>query len=106
MAVALNEIQVVNTTMNYKGYTASMIFDPEDGVIVGRVLNINDIVSFHGDSVTEFEFNFHSVIDGYIAACAELGSNPLKPTNARAEQVAPTLAQIEARHFQIEGSGH
>ena len=34
MAVALNENQVVNTTMNYKGYTASMIFDPEDRVIV------------------------------------------------------------------------
>ena len=53
MAVAFNEIQVVNTTMNYKGYTASMTFDPEDRVIVGRVLDINDIVSFHGESVTE-----------------------------------------------------
>jgi predicted HicB family RNase H-like nuclease len=37
--------------MVYKGYVASMIFDAEDKVIVGRVLDIDDIISFHGGSV-------------------------------------------------------
>lgn len=30
-------------SMTYKGYTASMIFDAEDKIIVGRVLDIDDI---------------------------------------------------------------
>lgn len=32
-------------SMSYKGYTASMVFDAEDKVIVGRVQDIDDIIS-------------------------------------------------------------
>ena len=63
----------MNNSLSYKGYTTSMVFDAEDKIIVGRVLDIDDIISFHGESVTEFEANFHLVVDGYVAACAELG---------------------------------
>ena len=49
-------------SMSYKGYTASMVFDAEDKVIVGRVQDIDDIISFHGESVAEFESNFHAAI--------------------------------------------
>jgi predicted HicB family RNase H-like nuclease len=59
--------------MSYKGYTASMIFDAEDKVIVGRVQNIDDIISFHGESVSEFEAAFHAAVDGYLAANNALG---------------------------------
>ena len=51
-------------SMSYKGYTASMVFDAEDKVIVGRVQDIDDIISFHGESVSEFEANFHAAIEG------------------------------------------
>ena len=55
-------------SMIYKGYTASMVFDTEDKIIVGCVLHIDDIASFHGASVSEFETNFHSAVEGYRAA--------------------------------------
>lgn len=78
--------------MTYKGYTASMIFDAEDKIIVGRVLEIDDIVSFHGESVSEFEMNFHAAIDDYIAACAELGSAPEKPASGKLMlRIAPEI---------------
>ena len=73
----------MSNTMEYKGYKASMIFDADDKIIVGRVLDINDIISFHGESVSEFEANFHAVVDDYIAACVELGSKPEKPASGR-----------------------
>ena len=60
--------------MNYRGYTASMSFDADDKIIVGRVMDIDDIVIFHSDSVGEFEANFHAVIDDYIAACEQAGA--------------------------------
>jgi predicted HicB family RNase H-like nuclease len=55
-------------SMAYKGYTASMVFDAEDKIIVGRVLGIVDIISFHGESVAEFESNFHAAIEDHLAA--------------------------------------
>ena len=60
--------------MSYKGYTTSMVYDTEDEIIVGRVQEVDDIISFHGQLVAEFESNFHSAIDDYLAAVEELGS--------------------------------
>ena len=73
----------MSNTMSYRGYTASMVFDEEDKIIVGRVLEIDDIISFHGESVTEFELNFHATINDYIAACAKLGGKPEKPASGK-----------------------
>jgi predicted HicB family RNase H-like nuclease len=73
----------LTNTMTYKGYTASMVFDAEDKIITGRVLEIDDIISFHGTSVAEFEANFHAVLDDYAAACAQLGSMPEKPASGK-----------------------
>lgn len=39
--------------MNYQGYTASLKIDVEAGIIFGRVLDINDVVTFKGKTVEE-----------------------------------------------------
>ncbi|MDP1648574.1 MAG: hypothetical protein Q8M01_10285, partial [Rubrivivax sp.] len=62
-----NGDQAMINSMSYKGYTASMVFDAEDKIIVGRVLDIDDIISFHGESVAEFESHFHVAIEWIIA---------------------------------------
>lgn len=78
--------------MAYKGYTASMTVDTDDKIIVGRVLDVDDIIAFHGESVANFEAAFHLAIDGYIAACAQLGSGPEKPASGRMMlRIAPTV---------------
>jgi len=82
----------MTNTMTYKGYTASMIFDAEDKIIVGRVLDIDDIISFHGDSVAQFESNFQVVVDDYTAASEALGSQPEKPASGKLMlRIAPTV---------------
>jgi len=73
----------MTNTMKYRGYVSSMIFDEEDKVIVGRVLDMDDIITFHGESVSEFERNFHSVVDDYIDACEKLGAAPEKPASGK-----------------------
>lgn len=70
-------------TMTYKGYTAQMEYDDEDGILVGRVKDIHDIVCFHGTSVAEFEQAFHESVDGYLAACETLCQPPNKPASGR-----------------------
>ena len=79
-------------TMSYKGYTANMLFDAEDKIIVGRVLDVDDIIAFHGASVTEFESNFHAAIEGYLAASRALGSPPEKPASGNVMlRIAPEV---------------
>ncbi len=73
----------MSNSMTYKGYTASMRFDADDKIIVGRVLDIDDIISFHGESVAGFETAFQAAVDGYIAACAHLGSALDKPASGK-----------------------
>ena len=82
----------MTNTMTYKGYTASMIFDAEDKIILGRVLDIDDIISFHGESVAEFESSFKAVVDDYIAASEALGTQPEKPASGKLMlRIAPTV---------------
>ncbi|MFN0184953.1 MAG: type II toxin-antitoxin system HicB family antitoxin [Aquabacterium sp.] len=78
--------------MSYKGYTASMVFDAEDKIIVGRVQDVDDIISFHGESVSEFEANFHAAVEGYLAASQELGSAPERPASGKVMlRIAPEI---------------
>jgi predicted HicB family RNase H-like nuclease len=78
--------------MVYKGYVASMIFDAEDKVIVGRVLDIDDIISFHGGSVAEFEARFEAAIEGYLAASLQLESAPERPASGKVMlRIAPEV---------------
>ena len=73
----------MSNTMSHRGYSASMSFDADDKIIVGRVLDIADIVVFHGESVAEFEAHFHAAVDDYIAACARLEQTPEKPASGK-----------------------
>ena len=70
-------------TMIYKGYTTRMDFDPDDQIIVGRLIDMSDIITFHGSSVVEFEDAFHTAVDGYISACQQLNQNAEKPASGR-----------------------
>ncbi|MEI7997587.1 MAG: type II toxin-antitoxin system HicB family antitoxin [Methylococcaceae bacterium] len=73
----------MKNTMTYRGYRASLEFDPNDNILVGRVLDIDDLISFHGDSVAEFTQAFHESVDDYVTACEKLGQTPDKPASGR-----------------------
>ncbi len=64
--------------MEYKGYHAAIEFDGEDGVLVGRLLGINDVVGFHAESVGAMTAAFQAAVDDYLAACARVGKAPDK----------------------------
>ena len=66
-------------TMTYKGYTASVMFDDIDGILVGRVLGIRDVIDCEGESIGELERDFRGAIDSYLAACAKTGKKPDDP---------------------------
>ena len=58
------------STMSYKGFHARVGFDENDEIFTGRISGIQDIVGFHGDSVTSLKAAFHEAVDDYLETCA------------------------------------
>ena len=70
-------------TMIYSGYAARIEYSDEDDCFVGHIAGINDIVGFHGDSVSELHLAFEEAVDDYLQTCTKLGKNPQKPYSGR-----------------------
>jgi predicted HicB family RNase H-like nuclease len=60
-------------TMTYKGYPARIEYSEEDGCFVGHIVGINDVVGFHGASVSELRAAFEEAVDDYMETCSKLG---------------------------------
>lgn len=73
----------MNSTLKYKGFTSSVQFSADDGVFVGRVLGIDDIVVFHGQSVAELKKEFKGSIDFYLEVCAKQSKRVKKPYSGK-----------------------
>ena len=71
------------STMSYKGFHARVGFDENDEIFTGRISGIQDIVGFHGDSVTSLKAAFHEAVDDYLETCAKIGKAPQKPYSGK-----------------------
>lgn len=67
--------------LHYKGFLGSMDINVEDGVIFGKLLYINDLVTFESESVSEIQKSFEDAVDDYIEFCKECGKEPEKTFN-------------------------
>ena len=69
--------------MNYKGYTARVEFDPRDNIFWGKVLGVEDRITFEGDTVAQLTQDFHDAIDFYLKDCLATGRAPQKPASGK-----------------------
>jgi predicted HicB family RNase H-like nuclease len=69
--------------MEYKGYIAKVEFDDEAGVFFGEVINLRDVITFQGESVTELRLAFEESVEDYLAFCAERGEEPERPYSGK-----------------------
>ena len=65
--------------LEYKGYTGSIEYSKEDGLLYGRVLGIQGLISYEGTTGKELEADFIAAIDSYIADCKQESVAPEKP---------------------------
>jgi len=70
-------------TMSYKGYTARVEYDERDNILVGRILGIRSIISFHGETVSQLRREFEKSIKDYLVECKEEGVQPEKPASGK-----------------------
>lgn len=88
----------------YKGYTAKIEYSAEDGCLIGRLLGINDIITFEGESVEEIHKAFEEAVDDYLDFCAKAGHAPQKPYSGKIMLRVPPEAHARlAAQSEISG---
>ena len=90
--------------LHHKGYYGSVEYSAEDDVLCGRVLNINDIVTYEGRTVEEIKTHFVEAVDGYLKMCEELNEAPDKPASGRFNvRIDPDLHRAVQQEAAVRG---
>jgi predicted HicB family RNase H-like nuclease len=91
-------------TLSYKGYLAHVDFDDEDNLLVGRIVGIEDGVTFHSDNVAELEASFREAVEDYLETCTKIGKTPELSYSGRLTlEVDPELHRRAARAAEKAG---
>lgn len=64
--------------LKHKNYFGSVEFSSEDNVLYGKILGINDLVSYEAESVQELKTAFIEAVEDYLETCNALGKEPNK----------------------------
>ena len=64
--------------LQYKSYSACVEFSAEDEVFFGKIIGINDLITFEADSVKQLKAAFHEAVEDYLQTCKDLGKEPDK----------------------------
>lgn len=65
--------------LEYKGYTGSIEYSKTDHILYGKVLGIQSLISFEGETGEALELDFQEAIESYFADCKAEGRVPEKP---------------------------
>ncbi len=65
--------------LNYKGFLGSVEISVKDNCLHGKVLFINDLVTYEAQTPSELKSEFKSAVEDYLDTCSKLGRSPDKP---------------------------
>ena len=64
---------MMNNHLEYNGYAGTIEFSADDNCFFGKIIGINDLVTFEGSSVEEIKTAFSEAVDDYLEMCAVNG---------------------------------
>ncbi|TXD84811.1 type II toxin-antitoxin system HicB family antitoxin [Subsaximicrobium wynnwilliamsii] len=64
--------------LKHKAYLGSVEFSAEDAVLHGKIIGINDLVTFEADSVDGIQKAFIEAVEDYLETCIALNKAPNK----------------------------
>ena len=65
--------------LKYKDYEGTAELDMVRGVCRGKILFIDDLVTYETDSPRELQREFECAVDDYVSTCTTLGKEPQRP---------------------------
>jgi predicted HicB family RNase H-like nuclease len=72
----LGSIAVAQKTVIHKGYHGSIEVDTTDYSLHGRILFLDEKITYGGQSFAEFEARFQEAVENHINHCRERGQEP------------------------------
>jgi predicted HicB family RNase H-like nuclease len=78
--------------LKYKDYEGTAELDMDRQVCRGKILFINDLVTYETDTPANLQKEFEAAVDDYIETCASLGREPQKPLKGQFNvRIPPTM---------------
>lgn len=78
--------------LKYKDYEGTADIDMDSFVCRGKILFIDDLVTYQAATPTELQKSFEEAVEDYLVTCTELGRQPQKPLKGMFNvRVAPHL---------------
>ena len=68
-------------TLTYKSFTGSAEIDVAEGVCFGRILFINDLISYQSDKPCDLQSEFEAAVEDYLETCNAISKEPEKSFN-------------------------
>ena len=63
----------VRDSLSYKGYVGSVHFNADDEVFYGKIVGVDDLVTFEGTTVADLGMSFREAVEDYVALCRSVG---------------------------------
>lgn len=83
--------------LKYKDYEGTAELDMARRVCRGKILFIDDLVTYEAASPAELQTEFEAAVDDYIDTCATLGREPQKPLRGQFNvRIPPALHKAAA----------
>ena len=89
--------------LKYKNYLGSVEYNLTEKYLYGKILFIDDLIMYEGNTIEELESSFKEMVDEYLETCKELGKVPQKAysgsfnvrTGATIHQALAEIAELE-----------
>ncbi len=85
--------------LKYKDYSAIVHYNAQDEVFHGKILGIDDLVSFEGTSVKTLKKAFQEAVDDYLETCEAIGKQPEKAYKGTFNVRVPAQLHREAATY-------
>ena len=90
--------------LNYKEFIGTVHYSSDDEVFYGKILEIDDLVTFEGKTVEELKKSFNEAVDDYIEICKKNKKEIFKSFKGSFNvRVSPDLHKKAVRISNIMG---
>jgi len=84
--------------LEYKGYTGNIEYSPEDNLLFGKVIGIQGLISYEGETGKDLE----EAVETYLNDCMEEKKTPEKPFKGSFNVRIPASLHQQAAILALE----
>lgn len=91
-------------SLSYKGYVGSVHFNADDEVFYGKIVGVNDLVTFEGTTVADLAASFRDAVEDYVVLCRSAGKPARKSYKGSFNvRIPASLHQRAAEQATVRG---